>query len=152
MKKKTILVVAIALLTMSGLATAAWVLFLQESTTGFVTSTPTAISFTTSFSDWAVVDVTNTTANETVTATLTNDNGDLNFLIDLEVIKTDVDDACEDWENDTVVRLFAGNNERYDGETIFIASGETVNWHLGLSAVHMACPQNVTATLTLTEA
>ena len=151
MGKKHPFLAVTMLLVLSGTAFGAWVLLMESEFTGSVVSTP-PITMTSSFSDISV-DTTSGPATATTELLIENANDVQNFVFVDEVIKTDVDDGCTDYENDCDVTYLLTNDR---GDTL-IVDGETVTIRpldntitATLECVEMSCPQDVDVSISLT--
>ena len=114
-----------------------------------VSSDGTVVSFIDGFENFNLGNVTIEGATHQETAQIMNADGSINMLVGVEIITTDVEDSCTDYENDVTHTLQINGTTVTDGEQIVLNGGYT-DVTLNTEAVRFSCPQSQTVILTLT--
>jgi len=143
-----ILLGLMALLSTIGLA--AWLVATSSGFTASVVSTSSSpVVFSTEFSDFEL-NTTTSNASDSTVAVLTNDNGELDLDVALNISKVDVDDDCESFEEDCDVSVYLeGVAFLNDGDNVHISGGD-MDVTAEVICQKLACPQNIEVSLTLT--
>jgi len=143
MSKKTILVLVVMSVLLTGTALSAWVLGSNATITGNVISSTGSDILQFSESTITAPDL-NTTEGATsinITNTMSNGNGEL--LLEAGFLNSVIDvanDSCDDFENDLDFKLYLNGEEIQNGDNVTIQSG-THNVTTEVSSVGHACPQ-----------
>ena len=147
--KKTVVTIGMLVL-MVGVASASWLLSVSDSLSGQVISDPQGlIYFTETFQDIGTIDTTNTSVSINRTSVITNENGLLHFLLNINETIIDVDDLCDPTGDLTTVYKLNGDIVT-DGETVNITSGDNP-LTAEFDYVLQSCPTNLTVNFNLVQ-
>ena len=93
--------------------------------TGYSVSSTPDIVFTTDMNT-SSVDVTNQSAEKNETITISNQDGQQNFLLNITSNITDIEDSCEIEEGDYNVTFTYRGSPYIDGQEVSIISGDSI--------------------------
>lgn len=148
-KTKIIIFGALFLVALMGVAYGIWAVFLTTDSTVSITSTSgNPIVFSTSFSDLNL-DASSSAVNDSTVATIQNNDGVTDMIIDYAFDVQDVDDSCVYDEDASYSIELEGISLYNSGQEVSIPSGAT-DLTLSVGAVRWACPSTIQAQVNFT--
>ena len=152
MNKKMITFITMLSLASFG-ALAVWLTSLSGATEGLVVSSgENPLYFTVDLSDYTI-DTTDTSASESIVASITNDGGDLsNMIVSITTVKTDnTSDTCTDYEADVTLEWLFDGTTIVDEDVITIPGYATTELRLDVDALMKSCPGSISSTISIVE-